>query len=37
MEEYVIGFHVPVHDIVLVENLEGLEKFLEDEEGFRFG
>ena len=37
MEEYVIGFHVPVHDVVLVQNLEGLQKFLEDQKGFRLG
>jgi hypothetical protein len=34
MEENIIGLHVPVHDVVLVENLEGIEQLLEDEESF---
>ena len=30
MEENIIGFHIAMHDIVLVEDLEGLKKFLKN-------
>jgi hypothetical protein len=32
MEEDVVGLHVAVHDVVLVEDLEGLKQLFEDEE-----
>ena len=36
VEEDVIGLEVPMHDVVLVEDLEGFEELFEDEEGFFF-
>lgn len=37
VEEDVVGFEVAVHDVVLVEDLEGVDELLEDEEGLLFG
>ena len=37
MEEYVIRLHIPVHDVVFVEYLEGLEELPENEEGLLLG
>lgn len=37
VEEDVVGLHVAVHDVVLVEDLEGLKHLLEDEEGLLLG
>ena len=32
VEEYIVWLHVPVHNVVLVQYLKGLEKLLEDQE-----
>lgn len=34
MEEDVIGFEISMHDVVLVEDLEGFKELFEDEECF---
>lgn len=31
MEKNIVGLHVPMHDVVFVENLESVEQLLEDE------
>ena len=33
MEEDIVRFHIPVHNVVFIEDLEGLKQLLEDEEG----
>lgn len=33
MKEYIVGFHVSVHDVVLIQYLEGLEELFEDKQG----
>ena len=35
MEENIIRFHIPVHNVVFVEDLESLKKLLEDEQCLR--
>ena len=35
-EKDIIRLQIPVHDVVLVENLEGLKKLLKDEQGLFF-
>ena len=36
MEEDIVRFHIPVHNVVFIEDLEGLKQLLEDEEGIGF-
>lgn len=37
MEKDVVGLEIPMHDVILVENLEGFEKLLENQQGRLFG
>lgn len=36
MKEYIVRFHVAVHDVVFIEDLEGLEELFEDEQSIGF-
>ncbi len=36
MKEYIVRFHVTVHDVVFIEDLEGLEELFEDEQSIGF-
>lgn len=37
MEEDIVRFHISVHNVVFVEDLEGFKELLEDEEGIGLG
>jgi hypothetical protein len=36
MKENIVGLHIAVHDVVLVEHLEGFKQLLEYEQGILF-
>lgn len=36
MEEDIVGLHVTMHNVILIEHLEGLEELFENEHGLLF-